>query len=234
MYAHFRTTVLDLPCRKNLFLQLTSSFKPDQFIDLLAGTYANIVSTIESDRLQHLNLDVCDLQELYPEESGGDYADDLRRIAAFIQLPKLRTLTVPQGTFFSVDEEFKTCELPKTIERIVIIDSTRATNRFANHILQNRTEWPDLTTIKLCLSRKIDHLTRDDRIVARAELPDDISVSSGNSSDIISDNTNDEEEAEEGYDGGEDGETNNGEEEEDISSDKEDDDEKRKAGVQHR
>jgi hypothetical protein len=149
-------------------------------------------------------------------------ADDLGPITTLAQLPKLRTLTAPQEAFFSVDEDFTTCQLPKTIERIAIIDSTRAANRFAKHILQNRTKWPDLTTIRLCLSREIGYLALDYRVMSRTELPGD---ALDNESDVVSDDTSDDGvEAEERCDSSDEGEDDSSEEGEDDSSEEEEDD----------
>jgi hypothetical protein len=72
MYGHLKTTLKGLASLKQLFLQLTSSYKMDQTIYLPQGTYAKVLSTIESESLEHLTMDVCDLQELYTDESGGE------------------------------------------------------------------------------------------------------------------------------------------------------------------
>jgi hypothetical protein len=95
----------------------------------------------------------------------------MRPITTLTGLPQLRRLCAPQSASFYVDQSFETCNLPVTIESIGIIDSSKAANRYAEHILENRENWPHLAMIKLWISGVFDrkHREREARIMEESD-----------------------------------------------------------------
>ena len=154
VYGQFRIVVSGLTSLTHLFVLYRAAANPLLTYEPLAspqGSFAHIVSRLESRSLTDLTVDV----EPAPEHWGGyvtmmlGYIHDTTPMTTFAGLPRLLNLNGPQQAFFSVNEGFQTCRLPTTIESIGIMNSTSETKRYLKHLLDRQTESPNLKNIKL-------------------------------------------------------------------------------------
>jgi hypothetical protein len=75
-------------------------------------------------------------------------------MTTFALLPELQSLAAPQEAFCSYDEDneaIDTCDLPTTIERIGITNSTDEINKYITHVLDHQGDWRKLSLIRLGL-----------------------------------------------------------------------------------
>jgi hypothetical protein len=163
MHTHLGTTMKGLTSLTHLYLQLTSSFEHSD-IYLPPGTWDKVILTLESNSLLHLMMDASDVDDSIEDyESYEAVVDSMRPITTLTRLPRLRKLCAPQSAFFSIDHDFEKCDLPMTIETIGIINPSKAANRYAEHILENREKWPHLSIIRLWMDGR--HLEREPRLM---------------------------------------------------------------------
>ncbi|KAI4694726.1 hypothetical protein J4E81_006325 [Alternaria sp. BMP 2799] len=175
VYGHMRSVVRGLTNLTHLFILYRTLIDPyGRFnpFNTPRGSFAHIVSHLESRSLTNLTLDVEPaLKDLVRYTIMLEYTRGVSPMTWLAGLPKLRNLNAPQEAFFSANEEFRTCHLPTTIESISIMDATYETKRYLKHLLDRQTEWPNLKTIKIGESPCNDHS------VYPAESDDDASES---------------------------------------------------------
>ncbi|KAI4953274.1 hypothetical protein J4E86_006815 [Alternaria arbusti] len=152
-YGHVRSVIRGLTNLTHLFILYRAIVDPYGRFDPLntpRGSFAHIVSHLESRSLTNLTLDVEPaLKDLVRYMIMLEYTRGVSPMTWLAGLPKLRNLNAPQEAFFSANEEFRTCHLPTTIESISIMDATYETKRYLKHLLDLQTEWPNLKTIKI-------------------------------------------------------------------------------------
>jgi hypothetical protein len=158
IYDHLKKTIKDL-----LSLTSLSLYSRNVFIDradgspyqLRAGSYAHVTSTLEHISSKRLILLI--------EEAGAElktfenkpFLDGLRPITTFALLPELQSLAASQEAFCSYHKDYEaidTCDLPTTIERIGITNSTDEINEYITHVLDHQRDWRKLSLIRLGLS----------------------------------------------------------------------------------
>ncbi|KAF1848706.1 uncharacterized protein K460DRAFT_79973 [Cucurbitaria berberidis CBS 394.84] len=101
---------------------------------------------------------VIDAAELYEQTTNLEWDEmvlgDLSPMQSLVHYRKLRRVVAPQEAFFSVTPQFDICALPESVERIEIIDTTCAVNRFALYVIANKPGFPNLKTIVLWCYKK--------------------------------------------------------------------------------
>jgi len=154
VYGQFRSVVSGLPNLTHLFIlyhAVVDLYDESRLYHIRRGSFAHIVSHLKSCILTDLTLDVEPaLKDLVRYITMIDYIHDATPMTTFAGLSKLRNLNAPQDAFFSAKYgTFRACHLPTTIESIGIMDLTYETKRYLKHLLDRRTEWPNLKNIKL-------------------------------------------------------------------------------------
>jgi hypothetical protein len=167
IFAYLPTLVSLAPELKHLALQLTRKEGTGRCPgNDVHRSYDMLLRNLHSICLETLVIDTCDVEAGAVRQCQGDFFETIHPITSLDSFPRLRRIVAPQEAFMWVNgrldskssTEFvaATILFSDSIERVEIIDSTTALNKWAESVL---TAWQANSGIKISTLSNFDAIT---------------------------------------------------------------------------